>query len=206
MIYDISPLVDEHSAVWPGDVGFRREWQCRISQGANIDLSALTSTVHVGAHADAPSHYHAAGLTIDQVTLEAYWGPCEVVRVARRPLVLPEDVLPAIKRGARRILLKTGSQPDRTVFNRDFVAISPDAMSVMGENGVLLVGIDTASVDPFESKDLKAHQELYRYGMRNLEGLDLSNVDAGEYELCAAPLKLVGFDASPVRALLRNLD
>ncbi len=177
-----------------------------MHQGDNITLSSISSTVHVGAHADAPSHFTADGAAIDAVPLDAYIGPCEVVDcpAPRERLIRPEDCAGALARGARRILFRTLSQPDPEHFNTDFAAFSPEAMRAMGEAGVVLVGIDSASVDPFDSKDLPAHQQLARFGMRNLEGLDLRHVRAGAYELIALPLKLVGCDASPVRAILRR--
>lgn len=205
-IIDISPTITEDIAVWPGDVSFSRSIQADIASGANIRLSSFNATVHLGAHADAPNHYHRDGASIDRVALDPYIGPCEVITVkTRTQLIGPEHCEAALKRGAKRLLFKTLSQPDAKKFNTDFVAFSAAAMQVMGEAGVLLVGIDTASVDPFDSKDLPAHQQLYKYSIRNLEGLVLAHVPDGAYELIALPLKLAGFDASPVRAILRPL-
>jgi arylformamidase len=164
-------------------------------------------TVHIGAHADAPSHYTRDGLPIDQVDLEAYMGPCTVITVLspKDRLIQPEHCEAALAQGAKRLIFRTLSQSDYTKFNTDFVAFSPEAVRLMGETGVKLIGIDTASVDPFDSKNLPAHHVLYQYGIRNLESLDLRHVPDGDYELIALPLKLVGFDASPVRAILREL-
>lgn len=203
MIYDISPPISESTAVWPGDVPFSRSWQCRLEEGSNIDLSSFTSTVHVGAHADAPSHYAKAAPTIDKVDLEPYWGVCQVLTCDAR-LIRPQDFAPRLKPGAKRVLFRTLSQPDSRVFNEDFSSFTPEAVAYLGERGVVLVGIDTPSVDPFSSKDLPAHQMLLRYGIRNLEGLVLHHVKDGDYELVALPLRLAGFDASPVRAVLRD--
>jgi arylformamidase len=178
-----------------------------MRHGANLTLSSLTSTVHVGAHADAPSHFHEQGVPIDQVDLAAYVGPCTVVSVTkpRGGLVTPDDLRSVLDKRAERVLVKTGSQPDPQRFNTDFVAFAPEAVAALGAAGVRLVGIDTASVDPFDSKALLAHRELYKWNVRNLEGLVLEAVPDGDYELIALPLKLVGFDASPVRAVLRTL-
>jgi len=201
---DISPPISEATAVWPGDVPFTRRVQLAIANGANIDLSALNSTVHIGAHADAPSHYISGGAAIDAVPVDAYIGPCFVTTCTRRPLILPEDAASAIASGTRRVLFRTLSQPDWKTFPEDFVAFAPETIATLAGAGVRLVGIDTPSVDPFESKTLLAHQELAKAGMRNLEGLDLARVEDGEWELIAIPLRLVGFDASPVRAILRR--
>lgn len=205
MLIDISPLISEKIAVWPGDVAFSRSWQCRIAEGSHLDLSSLTSTVHVGAHADAPSHYHAKGQNIAAVNLEPYVGPC-YVQTCSEKVIKAEHCTKAIAAGHRRILFRTLSQPNPEHFNEDFSYFAPEAIVAMGKAGVVLVGIDTASVDAFDSKDLKAHQALFEYKMRNLEGLVLAHVEDGPYELIALPLKLDGFDASPVRAVLRTLS
>jgi len=205
MIYDISPVLNESLAVWPGDTPLTRVWQARIADGSNLDLSTIQTTVHIGAHADAPSHYSSSGLSIDQVALEAYWGPCILLTVKTRPLILPEDVVPVLGVSAKRVLFRTESFEPGEVFARDFVAFSPSALEVLGKQGVVLVGIDTPSVDPFDSKALPAHQTLLKFRMANLEGLNFTKVPDGRYELVALPLKLQGFDASPVRAALRTL-
>lgn len=204
MIFDISPIISENSAVWPGDVSLTRQWQARFVDGANLDLSSLSTTVHIGAHADAPSHYHKDGETIDRVSLDAYLGPCAVV-TAGKSLVSVDDCKKALETKQPRILFKTLSQPRWDKFSEDFAYFSPEGLSLLGEAGVVLVGIDTPSVDPFSSKGLPAHQILLKYRMRNLEGLDLCQVPDGIYELLALPLKLSGFDASPVRAILRSI-
>ena len=207
-LIDISPRLDAQSAVWPGDVAFSRAVALDVHAGHNITLSSVTTTVHVGAHADAPSHYHADGVAIDRVSLDAYLGPCMVLTVKVKNgaarLITPEDCAPALAAGAQRILFRTLSQPDPSQFNTDFMAFAGEAIETMGRAGVVLVGIDTPSVDPFESKDLPAHQALFRHGMRNLEGLVLAHVTDGSYELIALPLRIVGADASPVRAVLRR--
>jgi arylformamidase len=205
-IIDISPPITNQTAVWPGDVGFSRDVQLDMATGANLTLSSLKTTVHIGAHTDAPSHYSASGASIEQVDLDPYIGPCTVVscQIVPGALIQTAHCIQAIKRGATRILFRTLSAPDYKFFNTDFVAFSPEAVAAMGEAKVKLIGIDTPSVDPFDSKTLPAHNMLLRYGIRNIEGLHLIDVADGDYELVALPLKLVGFDASPVRAILRR--
>lgn len=203
-ILDISPAITEQLAVWPGDTPLKREVLLEMATGANLTLSSLRTTVHLGAHADAPSHYHAEGASIDAVTLTPYLGPCLVhsVHKARHGLIEPDDCTPVLSSGIKRVLFRTLSAPDPNHFNTDFVAFSSAAIDALGQAGVVLIGIDTPSVDPFSSKDLPAHQALLRWNIRNLEGLALAAIADGMYELIALPLKLVGFDASPVRAVL----
>jgi arylformamidase len=206
VIYDISPAVTPALAVWPGDTPPSREVLQEMARGDNLTLSSFTATVHLGAHADAPSHYGADAPAIDARPLELYIGPCRVVRVgvARGSLLGPGHV--EIPPDCSRLLIATGSYPDPEQFNEDFAALSAELIDRLHESGVRLVGIDTPSVDLFESKQLPAHQALLRHDMAVLEGLVLDGVPEGEYELIALPLKLVGFDASPVRAVLRKGD
>ncbi len=204
MIYDITPSISERLQVWPGDVPPCREVQCDLRRGDNITLSALHATVHLGAHADAPSHYGVAAPAIDERSLDYYLGPCQVVRVAAEQgaRLVPADLTAPLR--AERVLLATGTFPDPELFNRDFAALSPELVEWLHGQGVKLVGIDTPSVDLFDSKDLPAHWAFLRCDMAILEGLLLHDVPEGLYELIALPLKLVGFDASPVRAVLRT--
>jgi arylformamidase len=202
-IYDISPLINASLAVWPGDTPPRREVLLDLARGDTVTLSTLHTTVHAGAHVDAPSHYRSAAPSIDARSLEFYIGPCQVIAVpARRgSLIGPQDLKEPIV--AERVLLATGTFPDPVQFNRDFAALDPALVDFLHERGVKLVGIDTPSVDPFDSAELPAHQAFCRHDMAILEGIVLSGVPAGRYELIALPLRLAGFDASPVRAILR---
>ncbi|HET8900719.1 MAG TPA: cyclase family protein [Holophagaceae bacterium] len=201
-IHDISPLISPRLAVWPGDVPFSRSVAVSMAEGANLDLSSMTATLHLGAHADAPSHYAADGAGMDAVNLMPYYGPCQVLRVAveRGERILPQHLRADI--AAPRVLFHTGTFPDPEVWNTDFASLSPELIEHLHGKGVLLVGLDTPSVDPFESKALESHQALARTGMRNLEGLVLDAVPEGLYTLAALPLKIEGADASPVRAML----
>lgn len=201
-VLDISPAVHPGLGVWPGDVPYRREASLSFAAGDHLDLSSIRTTLHVGAHADAPSHYVAGGAGIAGRGLGAYLGPCEVVQVAirRGERVLPRH-LPGPPR-ARRVLLRTGTFPDPDAWNEDFGALSPELVHHLADHGVLLVGLDTPSVDPQESKDLPSHGALAARDLAVLEGLILADVPAGLYTLVALPLRLVDADASPVRAVL----
>ena len=173
-----------------------------MAEGANLDLSAIRTTLHLGTHADAPSHYIRDGQGIATVDLEPYVGPCQVVGIElpRSERIYPRHLADAIR--APRVLFKTGSFPDPEIFNQDFNSLSSELIHHLYDKGCVLVGIDTPSVDPFDSKLLETHQALGRTGMRNLEGLVLDHVVPGTYTLIALPLKLEGADASPVRAVL----
>lgn len=204
-LYDITPVVSDRLAVWPGDTPASREVLMAFDRGDNMTLSTLHGTVHLGAHADAPNHYGRNAAGIDARPLEPYLGRCRVLDVAVEcgeripPRAVPHPV------SVPRVLFKTGTFPDPENFNQNFAALSVELVERLHEEGVVLIGIDGPSVDLFDSKDMPAHQAFLRNDMAILEGLVLRDVPEGEYELIALPLKLEGFDASPVRAVLREL-
>lgn len=201
-IYDLTPPITPRLAVWPGDTPPSREVLLDIAAGATVTLSTLRATVHLGAHADGPNHYGREGASIDERSLDFYLGPCQVVRarVARGALVRLDDIATPI--AEERVLIATGTFPDPERWNEDFAALDPALVDALADRGVRTIGIDTPSVDPFSSKELAAHRRFLARDMAILEGLRLDHVPEGRYELIALPLPLVGFDASPVRAVL----
>ena len=204
-IYDISPELSADIAVWPGDQPLSRSISLDLDRGDNLTLSSITSTVHLGAHADAPSHYGRGAASIEGCDLRPYLGKCRLITVsAPTGERIPPSALGDLG-GVQRVLLRTASFPNPKEFDKDFNSLSVGLIDELARQGVFLVGIDTPSVDPFDSKDLPSHQALLRHGMANLEGLCFDSVNDGDYELIALPLRLVGFDASPVRAVLRCL-
>ena len=200
---DISPVISEKTAVFPGDTPFSRKIDLDFFHDDNLRLSHITASVHIGAHADAPSHYHQQGVSIEKRDLNFYLGAAQVVEVSmeRGGRILPQH-LSHSKIEAPRILFKTGSFPDPQSWNGDFNSLSPETIRFLQGQGVRLVGIDTPSVDPCEDKELMAHREIYSADMAILEGLVLENVEPGLYSLMALPLRIEGADASPVRAVL----
>jgi len=205
VLYDITPPISEKLAVWPGDTPPRREVLCDLARGDTITLSTLHATVHLGAHADAPSHYGVRAPAMHERSLDYYLGPCQVLRldVPRGGLITPDQVPLPLR--AERLLLTTGTFPDPHTFNEDFAALAPELIVLLARAGVRLIGVDTPSIDPFTSKELPAHHAVLTHDLAILEGLRLTDIPEGVYELIALPLKLVGFDASPVRAVLRTL-
>jgi arylformamidase len=205
-VIDISPPITESLAVWPGDTPPRREVLLDLTKGDTITLSTLHATVHLGAHADGANHFGLDAPGIEARPLEDFLGPCQVIRVEvpRRGRVRPENLtVPIIE---PRVLLATGTFADPNAFREDFAALAPELVDHLHGLGVRTIGIDTPSVDLFDSKDLPAHKRFLAHGMAILEGLVLAHVPEGRYELIALPLPLVGFDASPVRAILRTLE
>ncbi|HXA19441.1 MAG TPA: cyclase family protein [Thermoanaerobaculia bacterium] len=207
-LIDISPLIDATINVWPGDTPFVRTVNTDMHTGANLTLSDVRMTLHVGAHADAPSHYITDGPDIASQCLDLYLGRCVVVHVdvARGDRILPDHVADKVEAlSAPRILFHTGTFPDHNRWNNDFASLSPELVDDLYHHGVRLIGIDTPSVDLFDSKSLEAHHAFAWNNMAMLEGLMLEGVEEGEYELIALPLRIRCADASPVRAVLRTL-
>ena len=207
-LIDISPVIDATINVWPGDTPFVRTVNADMNDGANLTLSDIRVSLHVGAHADAPSHYLAGGPDIAMRRLDLYLGRCVVVHVdiARGERMMPDHVADKIEAlSAPRVLFRTGTFPDHRHWNNDFASLSPQLVDDLYHHGVRLIGIDTPSVDPFDSKALEAHHAFAWNDMAMLEGLVLDGVEEGEYELIALPLRIKGADASPVRAILRTL-
>ena len=205
-LFDISPRITEETAVFPGDTQPRREILAELSKGDAVTLSTLHSTVHLGAHADGPNHYGAGGRAIDEQPLELYVGPCQVIRVdvpAGRSVGIDDLGTTAID--AERVLIATGSYPNPESWTPNFNGLEPELIDFLASRSVRLVGVDTPSVDQADSKELPAHARFFAHDMAIIEGLVLKGVDPGMYELIALPLKLGGFDGSPVRAILRSL-
>ncbi|MBL8964645.1 MAG: FAD-dependent monooxygenase [Phycisphaeraceae bacterium] len=207
-LVDLSPVVSPRLGVWPGDTPPSRRVLLDIETGSNITLSTLTSTVHLGSHADGPNHYGRGAASIDRIPLDRYIGPCQVLdaRAPRGRRVGVGDVEGLEGVRTRIVLLRTGTFPDPEKWNEDFAGLSVELVADLAGRGVRTLGVDTPSVDLFSSKDLEAHREVLRHGMVILEGLVLGGIEAGPdrlYELIAPPLRLEGFDASPVRAVLR---
>jgi arylformamidase len=205
-LFDISPTIDPDLAVWPGDTPFSFQDRLRLEDGAPVHLSTLTLSCHTGAHADAPGHYAPGAPGIDCVPLEPYLGPCQVLDVRPANHAIHPDDLADAGIDAPRVLFRTRDRADRTVFPEPFTSLTPELVDWLAARNVILIGLDTPSVDRVDSKELPCHKALFRHGIANLESLQLDGVPEGRYELIALPLRLAGRDASPVRAVLRELD
>jgi len=205
-LWDISPPVAEGTPVFPGDTPYRQQWAATIAPGCPVNVSTLTLSPHVGAHADAPLHYDPDGTPIGALDLAPYLGPCRVIHaIGRRPLVTWDDLAHATQQLPERVLVRTYERAPVDRWDPQLAALAPETIERLADAGVRLVGIDTASIDPADSKSLESHQAIRRRGLRVLENLVLDAVPEGDYELIALPLKLMTADASPVRAVLREL-
>ena len=177
----------------------------QIGTGCPVNVSAITLSPHLGAHADAPLHYGQDAPAIGHVDLDPFLGRCRVIHaMGKGALITPQHLEGRAENLPARVLVRTCNKAPSSWVS-DFSAFAPQTIAWLAGLGVRLVGIDTASVDPADSKTLDAHQQLLAHDMRVLENLVLDDVPEGDYELIALPLKLTHACASPVRAVLRSL-
>lgn len=205
-LWDISPAIHAAAPVFPGDTPYSQQWCATIGPGCPVNVSAITLSPHVGAHADAPLHYDPQGAAIGAVDLAPFLGRCRVIHaIDCGPLIEWRHIVHAITPDLpARVLVRTYQQAPAT-WDDALTAYAPETVQRLADLGVQLIGIDTASIDPASSKTLDSHQVIRQRNLRVLENLVLDAVPEGDYELIALPLKLTEADASPVRAVLRAL-
>ena len=203
---DISLPLYPGMAHWPGDPPFQSDRARAISRGDVCNLTQLTTSAHIGTHMDAPKHFIDDGVGIDAMPLAAVVGPCRVVQINDAQAIQPAELEPAHLRPGERILFKTrnsarGWSTDQ--FLKDFVYISKEAAQFLVDRGVQTVGVDYLSVGGFFKDGVETHHILLGAPIWVIEGLNLSQVQPGSYELICLPIKLRGSDGAPARAILR---
>lgn len=194
---DISIAVGPDTPAWPGDTPYSCGWTWRMARGDSVNVSAITSSPHVGTHADAPFHVDDAWAASDALPLDVFLGPAIVCGIDDLDR-LPDGPVP-------RLLVRTGGSIAGGRFPDRWPALGTDRVRALLGRGLRLLGVDAPSVDLRESTTLDVHRALFAGGAYNLENLDLSGVPDGTYDLAALPLRIVGLDAAPVRAVLRPL-
>jgi arylformamidase len=202
---DITRALAADLAPWPGDTSFDYSLVGRLAEGSSVNLGRIITSVHSGTHADAFFHFEDAGLTIDRFPPERYLGPAAVVDLSGKFAdSLGEITIADLEQmsAAPRLLLKTGAWPNSTKFPRAIPVLARGVAEWLQGRGVKLLGVDLPSVDPIDAKELRNHHALAAAGIAILEGLDLSEAEAGHYSLAALPLKIIGGDGAPVRAVL----
>lgn len=202
-LWDITPMIHPGLAVFPGDTPFSRRVLMDFEHGQHLTLSSIETTVHLGAHTDAPNHYSSSGTGMEKRDPRIYLGAAQVIEVAcRRGERIRVADLGGRAITAPRVLFKTLSFPDPSNWNGDFMSLSAELVEHLAAKGVKLVGIDTPSIDLEQDKILESHTAVAAHDMAILEGIVLDRVSEGSYQLIALPLPIQGADASPVRAVL----
>lgn len=206
-IYDISLPISPSLPVWPGDPPIQLELIESMSAGAQSNVSRLNASVHIGTHVDAPHHFLNDHRTVESLPLEMLTGPCYVAQLPDGMDAIDTETLSGIPlaEGTTRLLFGTRNShlwaKGETEFQNDFVAVTEDGARWLIEHGIRLVGVDYLSVAPFDELE-PTHRVLLEAGVIILEGLNLSQVPRGFYDLYCLPLKLVGSDGAPARAIL----
>jgi arylformamidase len=208
-LYDISINLHEGMVTWPGDPEVKIDWVARIGEGSDANISALNYGLHTGTHIDVPLHFVKDGWSMDELDLGVLVGACEVVQVPDDCDLIGRQDLEALEIECfERVLFKTRNSQswpkDAVTFDKDFVALGPSGADYLVEKGCKLVGIDYLSIAPFDDPPT-THVRLLEAGVVILEGLDLSGVEPGRYELICLPIKLMGREGAPARAILRAL-
>ncbi len=206
VIWDISQRIHEDTPLWPGEPPISVTRTASISSDCPVNIGAMSLPLHTGTHADAPLHYADNAPSSAQCDLEPYIGPCVLIdcRDAGERVEIADCDWDAIN-GHSRVIMRTYARFPHDHWDSEFAAIAPEVIARLGSMGVRLIGVDAPSLDPQTSKTMDAHHEVLAADMRILEGLVLDDVPVGEYELVALPLKIAGADASPVRAILREM-
>lgn len=202
---DISQALSNDIAVWPGDTPFSFGLSVTKAQSTSVNIGKLTTSVHTGTHVDAPFHFEQTGKKIDEIDIGVYIGKAKVLDVTTFKTI-DRDVLTSFElEGVERLLLRMLPNRDIQKFPEEYPVLHVDVAGYLQEKGVRLIGVDTPSVDPLDSKTLDAHHALAIEGIHILENIVLEHVAPGDYELIALPLKIKGADGSPVRAVIRPL-
>lgn len=206
-IYDVSVTVTSQLPTWPSDPKVILERASKIEEGADANVSRLDMGVHTGTHIDAPFHFFPAGITVERLPLDILIGQAWVVEVPDYVTTITADVLKkaALPTDCQRILFKTSNSQISTlyekVFHKDYVGLSEDGAEYLVARGVRLVGIDYLSIAPFDQTH-PTHVTLLKANVIIIEGLDLSKVNPGRYQLFCLPVKLGGADGAPARVVL----
>jgi arylformamidase len=206
-IYDISLSISPNLPTWPGDPGLKLEQYASMDQGGHYNATQISSSVHLGTHVDAPRHFLNDGSAVEQLPLEVLTGPCYVTQLPDGIDAITAEVLDRteITSAMKRVLFGTSNShywaKGESIFQTDFVAITEDGAEWLVERGVQLVGIDYLSIAPYD-ESIPTHTVLLKAGVVVVEGLNLSNIMRGFYDLYCLPLKIAGSDGAPARAIL----
>lgn len=207
-IYDISVAISEALPTWPGDPELSIRLASSLAEGDESNVTQLCLGAHAGTHIDAPFHFEPDGIGVDALPLEVLIGPCRVFDLTREWEHLGRNALARCDfQGVSRALFKTINSnlwdQKEGLFQKTFIGLLPEGAAFLVDRGVRLAGIDYLSIEPFQSPGHPTHHILLRNGVVVLEGLNLKEVPAGDYELIALPIKVKGADGAPVRAVLR---
>jgi arylformamidase len=193
---------------WPGDPEFHSTLAKSIARGDVCNVSQVNTSVHIGTHMDAPRHFIEKGVGIEKVPLEAVVGPCRVIPIRDRKAIRPAELEQHTFEPGERILFKTRNSASAwksDAFRKDFVYVSKEAAQWLVDRRLRTLGVDYLSVGGFFEDGVPTHQILLGAGVWVIEGLNLSKIKPGRYEMICLPVKIQGSDGAPARAILRPI-
>ncbi len=202
--WDISVPITASMPTWPGSEGFTLTRVQALMLGDQVNESHVAMGAHVGTHVDAPLHFLASGAAIDELPLSALMGPVQIIEVSSAPHVFICDVENALDASTKRVLIKTsnsGKWGSTGAFDSDYVSLAPDTARWLADRDLALLGIDYLSIEEFGGSG-DVHRALLNAGVVVVEGLNLSDVEPGNYWLACLPLRIVGAEGAPARAVL----
>ncbi len=205
---DVSIPLQDGMVNWPGDAPFSRIETLKIANGDVCNLSQFCSSVHIGTHMDSPRHFVPGGHGMESMPIAATVGPARVIAIHDPDLVQVKELKPHRLAKGERILFRTRNSElcwKTHKFHEKYVHIPQDTARYLAEIGIQTVGVDYLSVGGYETDSAETHRALLEAGIWVIEGLYLEHVEPGEYELVCLPLKLVGSDGAPARAVVRRL-
>lgn len=205
-LIDISMTLSNQTASWPGDTPFHYEVTWTKEESGSVNVGKIETSTHIGTHIDAPFHFDDGGKRVDELEIDRYVSKAVVVDCTNKKLINRDDILPFLKEGIKTVLIKTNHWLKKDQFPESIPILSPDVPEMLSKKGISLIGVDLPSVDHIDSKELTIHHALFNEDIWILEGIVLEHVQPGIYELIALPLKLLGADGSPVRAILRAIE
>lgn len=202
---DISQPLSKEIGHWPGDTPFSFEVLYSKQQTGSVNIGRMITSLHTGTHIDAPFHYDNDGKKIHELDVNIFIGVARVIDVSDCDSIGMEELKNKNLEGVSRLLLRTAIPNNPHLFPKRIPYLREELGLFLKEKGIQLIGVDVPSVDPLDSKELRAHHALHRNGIHILENVMLDHVEVGDYELIALPLPIYGADGSPVRAVIRPM-
>jgi len=206
---DISVPLSDDMVHWPEDPPVEIKRVLDMNNGDEYNLTHVSMAVHTGTHMDAPCHFRKSGMSIDKMPLTASVGKARVLEITDTEFINVEEIRPHRIRKGQRILFKTKNSRRRwedKPFNKKFVHLSIEAAKYLSERRVQTIGIDYLSIGGYEGNVIEVHDIILKAGIWVIEGLDLSRIEAGNYDLICLPIKISGSDGAPARALVRPIS
>ena len=205
-LLDVSVPLTPGLPTYPGNPAFEVEPVKRIADGGSSNVSRLGMGTHTGTHIDAPKHFFDEGTTVDELPLDLLIGRTRVIDLPKRGPITADDLAAAGLREDIRVLIRTPNSSlwNSPSFHEDYTHLSAGGAHYLVEQGVKVIGIDYLSVEQFKSGGAPAHRALLSNGIIIIEGLNLSDADAGMYEMYCLPLRVAGGDGAPARVVLKR--